>query len=58
MTKSKKRIPAHAMGEMLGDLPHKFVCLHKVIKVLRMSDEVLEREGWANANTFQENVKG
>ncbi|NHJ48339.1 MAG: YegS/Rv2252/BmrU family lipid kinase [Asgard group archaeon] len=56
-TKSKKRIPAHAMGEMLGDLPHKFVCLPKVLKILRMSDKVLEREGWNNASCFQENVK-
>lgn len=56
-TNSKKRIPAHAMGERLGALPHKFVCLHKVLKVLRMSDEVLEREGWANANAFLENAR-
>jgi YegS/Rv2252/BmrU family lipid kinase len=56
-TKSEKRIPAHAMGERLGALPHKFVCLHKVLKVLRMSDKILEREGWAEANTFLENVK-
>jgi YegS/Rv2252/BmrU family lipid kinase len=56
-TNSKYSIPAHAMGEMLGALPHTFVCLHNVLKVLRMSDEILEREGWANANTFLENVE-
>ena len=55
-TTSKKNIPAHAMGEMLGPLPHTFVCMHKVLTILRMSDEVLEREGWANANTFSDNV--
>lgn len=55
-TNSEKRIPAHAMGERLGALPHKFVCLHKVLKVLRMSDEVLEREGWSKANAFLENA--
>ncbi|MFW9921865.1 MAG: diacylglycerol/lipid kinase family protein [Candidatus Thorarchaeota archaeon] len=54
-TTSKKEIPTHAMGEMLGPLPHTFVCLHKVLKVLRMSDEILKREGWHNANVFSQN---
>ncbi|MHA1211636.1 MAG: diacylglycerol/lipid kinase family protein [Candidatus Heimdallarchaeota archaeon] len=54
---SKKKIPTHAMGEILGPLPHTFVCLHKKLKVLRMSDAVLEREGWTNANVFAENIK-
>ncbi|HUT82518.1 MAG TPA: diacylglycerol kinase family protein [Candidatus Bathyarchaeia archaeon] len=56
-SESKKKIPAHAMGELLGPLPHKFVCLHKKLKVLRMSDAVLKREGWHNANAFSENIK-
>ena len=56
-TTSKNSIPAHAMGEMLGPLPHTFTCLHKVLKILRMSDAVLEREGWDNANVFSENLQ-
>ena len=53
---AKKRIPAHAMGEILGALPHTFECLHKKLKILKMSDEILAREGWANAKTFSENL--
>ncbi len=56
-TTSKKSIPAHAMGEMLGPLPHTFVCLHKVLKILRMSDTILKREGWDKANVFSENLE-
>ena len=55
--KSDKRIPSHAMGELLGPLPHKFVCIHKKLKVLRMSDAVLERAGWTHSDVFLENVK-
>ena len=55
-TTSKKSIPGHIMGEMLGPLPHKFVCLHKVLKILRMSDTILKREGWEKANVFSENL--
>ena len=56
-TTSNKLIHCHAMGELLGPLPHKYVCLHKVLKILRMSDEILAREGWAKANVFLENVQ-
>ena len=56
-TESKKPIPCHAMGEMLGPLPHTFTCHHKVLKTLKMPDHILEREGWANANVFLENVQ-
>ncbi|MHA1739509.1 MAG: diacylglycerol/lipid kinase family protein [Candidatus Heimdallarchaeota archaeon] len=53
---AKKRVPAHAMGEILGALPHTFECLHKKVKILKMSDEILAREGWTNAKTFSENL--
>lgn len=53
---SEKRIPAHAMGELLGELPHTFVCIHKKLKILRMSDKILRREGWHNASTFSANI--
>jgi diacylglycerol kinase (ATP) len=51
-TDSTKRLVAHAMGEILGPLPHTFVCKHKVLKVLKMPDKILEREGWLYDNTF------
>ena len=54
-TNSNKSIPAHAMGELLGPLPHTFECEHKVLKILRMSDAILDREGWSRANVFAEN---
>ncbi len=57
-TKSEKRIPSHAMGESIGDLPHTYVCLQKKLKVLRMSNEILRREGWHNANVFSANANG
>jgi len=57
-TESEKRVHAHAMGELLGELPHTFVCLQKKLKILRMSDDVLRREGWHNANTFSDNISG
>jgi len=55
-TKAQKRIPVHAMGEPLGNLPLKFVCLHKKLKVLRMTEDILRREGWHNTNAFLENT--
>jgi YegS/Rv2252/BmrU family lipid kinase len=55
-SKSKKSIPVHAMGEMIGPLPHTFTCRHRVLKVLRMSDDIIRREGWHNANVFSENI--
>jgi YegS/Rv2252/BmrU family lipid kinase len=55
-TNSEKEIPVHSMGEMLGPLPHDFECLPKKLKVLRMSDEILKREGWETANIFSANV--
>ena len=51
-TNSTKRLVAHSMGELLGPLPHTFVCKHKVLKVLKMPDKILEREGWLYDNTF------
>ncbi|MHA1169732.1 MAG: diacylglycerol/lipid kinase family protein [Candidatus Hodarchaeales archaeon] len=54
--KSKKKIHGHAMGEYVGELPIKFTCLHKKLKILKMSDEVLEREGWLNCNAFAANL--
>ncbi|MCK5299508.1 MAG: hypothetical protein KAJ76_11405, partial [Candidatus Heimdallarchaeota archaeon] len=51
-TESTKRLVAHSMGELLGPLPHTFVCKHKVLKVLKMPDKILEREGWLYDNTF------
>ena len=54
-TESEKKVHAHAMGELLGKLPHTFVCLQKKLKILRMSDEILRREGWHNAVTFSDN---
>lgn len=54
--KSNKKIFGHAMGEYLGPLPQKFTCLHKKLKILKMSDEVLEREGWLDCNAFSANV--
>lgn len=56
-TNSSKEIPCHAMGEMLDPLPHSFTCLHKKLRVLRMSETVLQREGWDKANVFSENVQ-
>ena len=56
-TNSKKPIPTHAMGEVMGPLPHTFVCLHKKLKVLKMPNQIIEREGWADANVFSENIK-
>lgn len=56
-TTAKKEVPTHAMGEMLDPLPHTFVCLPKILKVLRMSDDILLREGWHNANVFSENIR-
>ncbi|MFW9924232.1 MAG: diacylglycerol/lipid kinase family protein [Candidatus Thorarchaeota archaeon] len=55
-TESKKKVLSHAMGEFLGPLPQTFECKHKVLKVLRMSDAVLKREGWEKANAFSENL--
>lgn len=54
--KSKKKIFGHAMGEYVGELPIKFTCLPKKLKILKMSDEVLEREGWLDCNAFSANV--
>jgi len=54
--KSKKKIFGHAMGEYVGPLPIKFTCLHKKLKILKMSDEILEREGWLDCNAFAANV--
>ena len=56
-TDSKKKVQAHAMGEFLGPLPQTFECKHKVLKILRMSDAVLKREGWDKANAFSENIE-
>lgn len=56
-TESEKKVHAHAMGELLGELPHTFVCLQKKLKILRMSDEILRREGWHNAVTFSDNFE-
>ena len=56
-TESKKKVLGHAMGEFLGPVPITFTCRHKVLKILRMSDAVLERENWHNANAFSENIK-
>jgi diacylglycerol kinase (ATP) len=53
---SKKKIYGHAMGEYVGELPIKFTCLPKKLKILKMSDEVLEREGWLDCNAFAANV--
>jgi len=53
---SKKKIYGHAMGEFVGELPVKFTCLPKKLKILKMSDEILEREGWLNCNAFAANV--
>jgi len=55
-TESKKKVQGHAMGEYVGPVPITFECKHKVLKILRMSDAILEREGWGNANAFSENV--
>lgn len=51
-SKSNKKIFSHAMGEFIGPLPVKFTCLHKKLKVLKMSDEILKREGWIDCNAF------
>lgn len=56
-SESKKKIYGHAMGEFLGELPAKFTCLHKKLKILKMPDEILEREGWLNANAFSTNIE-
>ncbi|NHJ86311.1 MAG: diacylglycerol kinase family lipid kinase [Asgard group archaeon] len=55
-SQSQKPILAHTMGELIGTLPHTFECLHRKLKVLRMSDEILIREGWNNANVFLDNA--
>ncbi len=52
----KKPVYGHAMGEYLGPVPHTFVCRHKVLKILKMSDKVLEREGWLNSQNFSANI--
>ncbi|HUT82306.1 MAG TPA: diacylglycerol kinase family protein [Candidatus Bathyarchaeia archaeon] len=56
-TESTKKIHGHAMGEYIGQLPVTFECLYRVLKILKMSDAVLKREGWLNANTFSLNIK-
>ncbi len=56
-SKSEKRILAHAMGELLGELPHTFVCVHKKLKILKMSDKIIQREGWHNASVFANNLE-
>ena len=43
---SGKEIARHFMGEMFGEFPYKFVCLPKALKVLKMPDHILKREGW------------
>jgi diacylglycerol kinase (ATP) len=55
-TESEKKVHAHAMGELLGALPHTFTCLQKKLKILRMSDDILRREGWHNAITFSDSI--
>ncbi|MGC9781450.1 MAG: diacylglycerol kinase family lipid kinase [Candidatus Heimdallarchaeota archaeon] len=55
-TNSSKKVLGHAMGEYLGPVPHTFTCRHKVLKILKMPDEILEREGWLNANAFSANI--
>ncbi len=52
---SNKKVYGHVMGEYLGPLPHTFTCLPKKLKILKMSDIVLEREGWLNCNAFSDN---
>lgn len=54
--KSNKKIFGHAMGEYVGELPIKFTCLHKKLKILKMSDEILDREGWLDCNAFSTNI--
>ncbi|MHA1442559.1 MAG: diacylglycerol/lipid kinase family protein [Candidatus Heimdallarchaeota archaeon] len=56
-SKDDKKVYGHVMGEYLGELPYTFEVEHKVLKILKMSDAVIEREGWQNANAFSENVK-
>jgi len=51
-TMSKKKVLGHAMGEFLGPLPLTFTCRHKVLKVLKMPDPLLEQEGWLENNPF------
>ncbi|MHA1880400.1 MAG: diacylglycerol/lipid kinase family protein [Candidatus Heimdallarchaeota archaeon] len=53
---SKKKVFGHVMGEYIGPLPHTFICRHKVLKILKMPDEILEREGWHKSNVFSENL--
>ncbi len=55
-TNSKKKVLGHAMGEFLGPVPHTFVCRHKVLKILKMPDTILEREGWLDASAFSANI--
>ncbi len=56
-TESPKKIHGHAMGEYIGQLPVTFECLYRVLKILKMSDVVLEREGWLNANAFSQKLQ-
>jgi diacylglycerol kinase (ATP) len=55
-SKDSKKVYGHVMGEYLGELPYTFEVEHKVLKILKMSSAVIEREGWQNANAFSENV--
>lgn len=55
-SKDDKKVYGHVMGEYLGELPYTFEVEHKVLKILKMSDSVIEREDWKAANTFSENV--
>jgi len=54
--KSTKKVYGHVMGEYIGPLPHTFLCRHKVLKILKIPDEILEREGWLHSNAFSANV--
>ncbi|MBD3190435.1 MAG: YegS/Rv2252/BmrU family lipid kinase [Candidatus Heimdallarchaeota archaeon] len=56
-TNSPKRIPVHSMGEMIDPLPHTFICRPQALKTLKMPDQVIQREGWTDANVFLENQK-
>ncbi|MBN1329437.1 MAG: diacylglycerol kinase family lipid kinase [Candidatus Heimdallarchaeota archaeon] len=56
-TESIKKIHGHAMGEYIGQLPITFECIYRVLKILKMSDAILERENWLNANAFSQNIK-
>lgn len=43
---SGKKIPTHFMGEMYGEFPYKFVCKHKALSTLKMSDHITEKIKW------------